>query len=304
MPARIKIIRTYLKKKILVPDQGEAKHQSAGIIVYFEDLLRGCNAAMGRKDFFEKGSRKLLLIAAVALMGALVLRPVALKAETNWWEKAAKVLETFNEGAGKNELTSAEIIEAFKELLQIGSDNVVGQLGSLNGFNSDPAIHIPLPRELDNVKNMLGRIGLSSLLEDLELKLNRAAEAATPRAKAPFWNAIKEMTFEDVKTIYKGPDNAATAYFQKKMSEPLAREFRPIVADSLSQVGAILSYDKIMGRYQALPFVPDAKADLTDYVIEKGLDGIFYYLAKEEAAIRKDPAKQTTALLKRVFGMK
>ena len=215
-----------------------------------------------------------------------------------------KYFRNIKGGKGQNELIVDEISQAFIEALHIGTENVVGQLGSVNGFNSDPAIHIPLPKELNNVKNMLSKIGMSSLLDDLELKLNRAAEVATPKAKALFWNAITAMTFEDVNAIYKGPENAATKYFQNKMSPPLSKEFRPIVDDSLSQVGAIQSYDKIIGQYQSLPFVPDAKADLTNYVIEKGLEGIFYYIAKEEAAIRQDPAKQTTALLKRVFGTK
>jgi hypothetical protein len=58
----------------------------------------------------------------------------------------------------------------------------------------------------------------------------------------------------------------------------------------------------MMGLYQAIPFVPDAKADLTEYVVGKGLDGIFYYVAQEEAAIRNNPAKRTTEILKKVFG--
>lgn len=53
-----------------------------------------------------------------------------------------------------------------------------------------------------------------------------------------------------------------------------------------------------------MPFVPDVKADLVDHVIQKGMDGIFYYLAKEEAAIRNNSVKQTTDLLKKVFGAK
>jgi hypothetical protein len=48
--------------------------------------------------------------------------------------------------------------------------------------------------------------------------------------------------------------------------------------------------------------VPDVKADLTTYVVEKGMDGIFHYIAVEEAAIRQNPAKRTTELLQRVFG--
>ena len=251
-----------------------------------------------------KFHKRLFCLISIVLFTFLSLLSISLAAETNWWEKALKIIEPFTEGKGQKELTVGEIGQAFKEALHIGTENVVGQLGSVNGFNSDPAIHIPLPKELNNVKNMLSKIGMSNLLDDLELKLNRAAEAATPKAKALFWDAITAMTFEDVKSIYKGPENAATKYFQNKMSTPLSKEFRPIVDDSLSQVGAIRSYDKVIGQYQSLEFVPDVKADLTNHVIEKGLDGIFYYIAKEEAAIRQNPAKQTTALLKRVFGTK
>jgi hypothetical protein len=171
----------------------------------------------------------------------------------------------------------------------------------VDGFNTDPEIHIPLPKQLDGVKSVLDKVGMSGLLKDLELKLNRAAEAATPEAKKLFSRAISEMSFDDVKKIYEGPENAATQYFRSKMSPSLAKEMEPVINNSLSEVGAVQSYDNVMKAYQSVPFVPDVKADLTDYVIEKGMDGIFYYMAKEEAAIRANPAKRTTDLLKRVF---
>ena len=101
--------------------------------------------------------------------------------------------------------------------------------------------------------------------------------------------------------ILEGPDDAATRYFQVKMSGPLAEEMRPIVDSSLAEVGAIQAYEDTMGQYQKIPLVPDVKADLTGHVVDKGLDGIFHYVAKEEAAIRNNPAKRTTDLLKRVF---
>jgi hypothetical protein len=143
---------------------------------------------------------------------------------------------------------------------------------------------------------------MAQMVDDLELKLNRAAESATPKAKKLFIQSIKDMTFEDVKTIYKGADDSATRYFQRKMAPALHEEMQPIVDGSLSQVGAIQAYDSIMGRYQTLPLVPDVKANLTEHVIQRGMDGIFFYMAKEEAAIRKNPVKQTTVLLKKVFG--
>jgi hypothetical protein len=142
---------------------------------------------------------------------------------------------------------------------------------------------------------------MAGLADDLETRLNRAAETAAPEAKELFWQAIIDMTLEDVQRIYDGPDDAATEYFKSKMSRPLAERMVPIVEHSLLDVGAIRSYDQMMGQYRALPFVPDVKADLTAYVVEKAMDGIFHYVAEEEAAIRTNPAARTTDLLKRVF---
>jgi hypothetical protein len=191
-----------------------------------------------------------------------------------------------------------------KEALRVGSDTVVGQLGKADGFNGDPKIHIPLPKNFQKVQSTLKAIGMSSLLDDLELKLNRGAEQATPKAKELFWSSIEQMTLDDVMGIYNGPPDAATRYFQKKMSKPLGEAMRPIVDESLQQAGAVQAYDNVMGKYRAVPFVPDVKADLIGYVVDKGMDGIFHYLAQEEAAIRKNPAKRTTELLQKVFGAK
>ncbi|MBU8848931.1 MAG: DUF4197 domain-containing protein [Desulfobacterales bacterium] len=222
-------------------------------------------------------------------------------AGNSWLDKGSDVLKTFGFGNKASELTIEEIGAGLKEALKVGSGNVVNQLGTEDGFNNDSNIHIPLPASLEKVKSMLSKVGMSSLLEDLELKLNRAAETATPRAKQLFWNAISGMSLEDVKGIYNGPDDAATQYFKGKMSPDLAREMKPLIEDSLSEVGAVQSYDNMMKEYKSIPFVPDVKANLTDHVIEKGMDGIFYYMAKEETAIRQNPAKRTTELLKKVF---
>jgi Protein of unknown function (DUF4197) len=242
------------------------------------------------------------LIALVAFMFA----PGSATAKSSWLDKGKDLFKTVEEKVvGKKESTGLSVDDigaAFKDALRIGSENVVSKLGSVDGFNTDSAIHIPLPKQFETVKTMLGKAGMSKLTDDLELKLNRAAEAATPKAKALFLQAITEMTFEDVKTIYEGPEDSATKYFQGKMTPSLKEEMQPIVDSSLSEVGAIQSYDKVITKYKTLPFVPDVKADLTEHVLEKGMAGIFYYIAKEEAAIRSDPAKQTTDLLKKVFG--
>jgi hypothetical protein len=205
---------------------------------------------------------------------------------------------------GASALSAGDIASGLKEALRVGSDRVVTQVGAADGYNADPSIHLPLPDSLRSVQKALKAAGMSGMLDDLELRLNRAAEAAAPKARALFVDAISQMTIEDARKIYDGPKDAATQYFRSKMSQPLAAEMTPVVNDSLSEVGAVKSYDAVMGQYKQIPFVPDAKANLTGYVVEKGMDGIFFYLAKEEAAIRENPAARTTALLQKVFGAK
>jgi hypothetical protein len=117
-----------------------------------------------------------------------------------------------------------------------------------------------------------------------------------------FWQAISEMTFQDVTSIYNGPDDAATRYFEDKMSIPLASEMKPTVQETLNQVGAVQSFEQIMDKYNSVPLAPKVQADLSTYTLDKTLEGIFTLLTEEEAAIRNDPAKRTTELLRTVFG--
>lgn len=215
-------------------------------------------------------------------------------------QKALPELEGLLPGSGA--LTGTEIAAGLREALKVGTGRVVQQVGRKDGFNGDKIIRIPLPGALKDVQKTLRKVGLSRLADDLELRLNRAAEAAAPEAKALFVDAITQMTLKDVRRIYEGPDDAATRYFQGKMTPALARRMQPVIDRNLAKVGAIAAYDRMISRYKAIPLVPDVKADLTEYVADEAMDGLFHYVAVEEAAIRNDPAKRTTEILKRVFG--
>ncbi|MFK7816630.1 MAG: DUF4197 domain-containing protein [Gammaproteobacteria bacterium] len=220
-----------------------------------------------------------------------------------WFDKAKDLLNEsgVTSSTSASSLTDGEITSGLKEALSVGSDLVVNQLGVSGGFNADPSIHIPLPSSLQKVQSTLDKVGMSGMLDDLETRLNTAAEIATPKAKELFKNAIAAMSLDDARNILAGENDAATRYFQSKMTPDLVKEFTPIVNESLSEAGAIKSYDNAIGQYKKLPLVPDAKADLSSYVVEKGMDGIFHYLAVEEAKIRTNPVARTTELLKKVF---
>ncbi len=239
------------------------------------------------------------LTTTLVLAAALLLMSATVRAQNNLLQQGLGLLSSGGSQTGS--LSQGEMGDGLKEALRVGTEKVVANLGQTDGFYTDKAIHIPLPGQLATVQKALKAAGYSGLVDDLELKLNRAAEQATPKAKALFVDAISAMTIEDAQKILSGPNDAATQYFRKAMGPGLATEMQPIVDATLAEAGAVQAYDNMMGQYKALPFMPDAKANLTDYVVEKGMDGIFHYVAKEEAAIRTNPAARTTDLLKKVF---
>jgi len=204
--------------------------------------------------------------------------------------------------SGAGALGTDQIIAGLKEALRVGAERVVSQVGAADGFNADPAIHIPLPDQLAKAQDIMRKFGLSALADDVELKLNRAAEEAAPKTKELIWKAVNEMTLDDAKKIYDGPQDAATQYFKRVATPDLKATVEPVVDSALAEVGAITAYDTLMAKYKGLPLVPDVKADLQAHATQLTLDGIFHYLAKEEAAIRANPAARTTDILKTVFG--
>lgn len=251
--------------------------------------------------------RLVLVCATLAIMAALFASLAKAEEGGSWWQKGAKILQgvtgaqTSASGNVAASLPHADLVAGLREALTVGTERVVNQLGQAGGFSQDPAIHIPLPESLQGVQKALNAVGMGGMMTDLENRLNIAAETATPKAKQLFVDAIAGMSVEDAQGIYNGPNDAATRYFQDRMRGPLAQEMQPVIEDALSQAGAVQMYDQVMGEYGQLPFVPDVKADLQAHVTNKGIDGIFHYLAQEEAAIRQDPAKRTTELLQKVF---
>lgn len=199
-------------------------------------------------------------------------------------------------------LTIADISAGLKQALTVGSGHVVNQLGQENGYNGDPLIRIPLPTTLVRARDVAAKVGLQGSFDSLENRLNEAAEQAVPKARSLFVNSIRQMTLDDARGILQGPDDAATQFFARTMGGALSDAMRPIIDNSLSQVGAVSGFRQLLASYRQIPFAPPVEADLTSHVLEKGLDGIWHYMAKEEKEIRNNPVKRTTELLQRVFG--
>ena len=199
-------------------------------------------------------------------------------------------------------LTDAKVAAGLKEALKVGTENTVNVTGHLDGYFKNQAIKILMPEKLHSLESGLRMAGFGSQLDEFVLSMNRAAEKAAPAAKQIFWDAIGQMTFEDARGILSGKETAATDYFRAKTSDRLTTAFKPIVSDSMNQVGVTRQYKELVGKFQMLPFARTESFDLDQYVVGKSLDGLFYVLGQEEVKIRTNPTARVTDLLKEVFG--
>ncbi len=198
-------------------------------------------------------------------------------------------------------LSDTKISAGLKEALQVSTSNAVAHTGRHDGFLKNEAIKIMLPDKLRTVGNGLRMMGMGAQVDELEVGMNRAAEQATPQAKAIFLAALRRMTFEDARKILTGGNTSATDYFKRTSSADLTTAFTPVVKQSMRNVGVVKQYNQVLAS------APGGTAlagsfDINKYVVGKTLDGLFYTLGEEEQKIRKNPAAQTTSLLKEVFG--
>jgi hypothetical protein len=201
-------------------------------------------------------------------------------------------------------LSNDKIAGGLKEALTKSTGTAVASTGRVDGYFKNQAIKILLPSQLQTVGKGMRMMGMGAQLDELELFMNRAAEQSAPAAKQIFINAITKMTFEDARKILSGGDTAATDYFKKTSTTELTQAFTPIVHQSMENVGVIKQFNAIAQNSMAGPLLGGQSFNLDSYVVGKALDGLFYELGQEEKQIRTDPAAQTTALLKEVFGKK
>jgi Protein of unknown function (DUF4197) len=202
----------------------------------------------------------------------------------------------------KSGLSDSKIASGLKEALEVGTTTAVKLTGRPDGYFGNEAIKILMPKNLRTLEKGLRAVGYGPKVDAFVLSMNRSAEAAAPEAKKIFIDAIVSMSFDDARRILSGGDNAATDYFKEKTSAQLTTAFRPIVEKTMDENSVTKQYKQLAGQAQTIPFMKSPNLDITDYVVSQALNGLFYMVGQQEAKIRKDPAAQTTSLLRQVFG--
>ena len=231
-----------------------------------------------------------ILLLFIPLISAAQFKDLIKKAT----DKAASVSGTSS---------GLDIAAGLKEALNKGVTEQVSKLTKADGFYKNEAVKILMPEELVKVDQALRKIGMSSLADDGIKALNRAAEDAVKEATPIFVSAIKNMSITDAKGILLGADNSATSYLQTNTTTALYSKFNPVVKTSIGKVGADVVWGNIITKYNSLPFVSKVNPDITDYITNKALEGVFKMITVEEKDIRTNLNSRTSDVLKKVFAL-
>ena len=204
---------------------------------------------------------------------------------------------------GETALGNDQIAAGLRQALDKGIQSQVSKLTQEDGFLKNEAVKILLPEELQKVDKTLRDIGLGSLADEGLKVLNRAAEDAVGEATPIFVDAVKGITFSDAKNILLGSDNAATQYLTSATQTQLYAKFNPVIKNSFSKVGADKIWSNLITKYNNIPLTKKVNPDLTDYVTQEALNGVYIMIAVEEKEIRNNATSRTTDLLRRVFSL-
>lgn len=203
---------------------------------------------------------------------------------------------------GTQGLSNLDIANGLREALDMGIDKQVSKLTQTDGFFKNELVKILLPEELQKVDKTLRDIGLGNLADEGLKVLNRAAEDAVSEATPIFVDAVKGINFNDARNILMGNDTAATQYLEERTQTALYAKFSPVIEDSFKKVGADKIWNNLINKYNSIPLTNNVNPDLTDYVTQEALKGVYTMIAVEEKEIRTKVSSRTTELLRKVFG--
>lgn len=199
-------------------------------------------------------------------------------------------------------LTQGDAAGALRVTLERGANAAVDLLARTDGFLGNPKVRIALPGHLNDVAKWMAAIGQQRRVDELVTAMNRAAEAAVPKARSLLISAVKGVSLQDAQQIIAGGENSVTTFFAEKTRIPLGQEFLPIVTQATEKVSLAAKYNKVASKAASLGMLDARDANLEEYVTGKALDGLYLMIGEEERRIRRDPAATGVALLKKVFG--
>ena len=199
-------------------------------------------------------------------------------------------------------LTQRDASRGVRDALGLAAMNATTRLAQPGGFWNDGRVRIPLPGVLGRTQRTLSGLGMAGPLNSLQESLNHAAEAAMPEASRLFVAAVRDVTIADAIEIVRGPEDSATRYLRGRTETRLTTLLRPPMTRALTDSGAFTLMRSALREVGLASMTTNLRTEVINFSTTKALDGCFFFVAEEERAIRRDPVRRTTDILRRVFG--
>ena len=199
-------------------------------------------------------------------------------------------------------LTQGDARTGIRDALGLAALNATTRLAQPDAFWGNPRVRIPLPGVLGQTQRTLAPMRMSGPLDNLQESLNHAAERAMPEAGRLFSNAVRTVTIADAIEIVRGGNDSATRYLRGRTETQLTSLLRPPMTEALTQSGAFTLMRSALREVGLASMTRDLRGEVINFSTTKALEGCFFFIAEEERAIRRDPWRRTTDILRRVFG--
>jgi len=262
----------------------------------------------------------ILSIVTVTLLNGFSFSDVAGAINQVNTPKTSKSAETQTQQSSS--LSDSTVTSGLKETLNLGVDYALKELSKDGGYFNNALVKIALPQNLQTAEKVVRKAGGNKIADDLIASMNKAATQAVPKTATIFADTIKSMKMEDVQKILTGGEDATTQYFKAHTTKNLTKAIEPIVEKTMQENSVASYYNSFNNYYKEYgksyvdnsavmgyakqfgvdSYLPRSDEDLNSYVTSQAINGLFKMIATKEAEIRKNPAAQTTSLLKQLFG--
>lgn len=202
-------------------------------------------------------------------------------------------------------LGNEEVGNGLREALKLGAQTATRNLSATNGFFGNALVKILMPPEVRNIETKMRQMGMGNIVDKAILSMNRAAEDASAQALPILVNAITSFSIQDGMAVLNGGDNAATELLRSRTTPQITAAFRPVISRSMSKYNVEQLWAQVFTMYNKLPIIKNqVNTDITGYITERALSGLFVTMAQEEKKIRLDPFGTGSDIIARVFGSK
>ena len=207
---------------------------------------------------------------------AMLVAPLALHSET----PAAPAAPAATSGFSAQQLTDA---------LRSGLGSIITQ--SL----AQGKITVPAPSALAKVETAVSKSGNAESASGFSSALSAAVAKITPQTGGAMQSVLKDVKIEDAQAVFAGGPDAATQYFKKHAGAALREKLMPIVKQATASSGVADKAKAMLEAAGPLAGLGGSKAvgDLDGYVCDQVIKQSFALMAKEEAAVRANPALLT-----------